>query len=270
MKKISVITGGFGGMGLAIAKLLGKNSEIVLIDEAKQREDESVNILKDLGISVKTYIVDISDRAAIKRVAEETAASGEIIRVINTAAYSPHMAEAKRILEVDVMGTVIVTEEFFKVMGKGSVLINTASMAGHFLPPSSEMNALIDKHDYEALVNAFEKKGATTPIEHGGPSGSAYTMAKYFVIRYTRANVKRFGQKGIRIICVSPGSYETYMYPFEKISTDAILSATPIDRLGHPDEIAATYEYLCNATYITGSDILADGGCVAARSIPQI
>jgi NAD(P)-dependent dehydrogenase (short-subunit alcohol dehydrogenase family) len=274
MSKISVITGGFGGMGADTAKLVGKYSDVVLIDEYEPREKETVEMLRDLGIKVKTYIADVADRVAIRKIAQETAASGEIVNVVHTAGYSPHMVQADRLFEVNLTGTIIVTEEFFSVLGKGSNLINFASMAAHFMPSSPDVDALIDdyllKGAYDTMMAAFKERAANVPADRGGPTGMAYTLSKYFVIRYSKANALRFGKKGIRINSLSPGSYLTFMRSFEQQSSDRIIGNAPISRYGIREEIAATAAYLCEATYITGSDILADGGVIAGRMFPQI
>ena len=274
MSKISVITGGFGGMGSETAKLVGKYSDVVLIDEYQPREEETVRMLEDLGINVKTYIADVIDRTAMREIARETAASGEIVNVINTAAYAPKMVEPGRLFDVNINGPIVITEEYFYVMGEGSNLINYASMAGHMLPPNAEINALIDDFTqngaYEAMISAFQKMIDSTPIERGGPSGMAYTLSKYFVIRYTKANAVRFGKKGARINSLSPGSYLTFMRDAGQASSDRLIANAPLPHYGTRAEIAATAAYICEATYMTGSDILADGGVIAGRSIPQI
>ena len=274
MSKISVITGGFGGMGSETAKLVGKYSDVVLIDEYQPREEETVKMLEDLGINVKTYIADVIDRAAMRKIAQETAASGEIVNVINTAAYAPNMMEPGRLFDVNMNGTIVITEEYFNVMGEGSNLINYASMAGHMMPPNEQINALIygftQNGEYDAMMEAFGKMIDATPAERGGPAGMAYTLSKYFVIRYTKSNAQRFGKKGARINSLSPGSYLTFMRDAGQASSDKLIANAPIQRYGTRAEIAATAAYICEASYMTGSDILADGGVIAGRFIPQI
>lgn len=274
MSKISVITGGFGGMGSETAKLVGKYSDLVLIDEHQPREEETVRMLNELGIKVKTYIADVADREAMRKIARETAASGEIVNVIHTAGYSPHMVKPDRLIDVNLNGTIIITEEYFKVLGEGSNLINYASMAGHMMPPNQEINALIDgftqNGDYDTMMDAFNKMIEEAASGRGGPGGYAYTLSKYFVIRYTKANAARFGNKGIRINSLSPGSYLTFMRSFESQSSDRLIGNAPIKRYGTREEIAATAAYICEATYLTGTDILADGGVISSMMIPQI
>ena len=70
MKKISVITGGHGGMGKAIAKELGKDSALVLAARSKKKLLAAQAELQELGYEVYTFTVDISNEARVKELAE--------------------------------------------------------------------------------------------------------------------------------------------------------------------------------------------------------
>lgn len=273
MEKISVITGGFGGMGSETAKLVGRYSDIVLIDNYQPREAETVKMLEDLNIRVKTYIADVSDRTAVRKILREIAVSGEIVNMIHTAGYAPNQVETDRLIDVNINGTIHVTEESYEVLGEGSNLLNFSSMSAHMRSPSPQLNEIIDnytqKGEYDAMIETIKQMIADAPDE-GTRAGMAYPLTKYFVIRYSLANAMRFGQKGIRINSISPGSYLTFMRSANSKYSDAIIANAPIKRYGERAEIAATAAYICQATYMTGSDILADGGVIAGITIPQI
>ena len=98
-------------------------------------------------------------------------------------------------------------------------------------------------------------------------SGAAYAISKYFVIWYARSEAARFGARGVRVLAVTPGNFDTPMGKLEKDEAGAYLKFNAIPRLGKPDEIAALFAAVSDPEmgYLTGTDILCDGGCVAGK-----
>lgn len=101
-------------------------------------------------------------------------------------------------------------------------------------------------------------------------AGVAYGISKHFVIWFAKQDAARFGSKGVRIISVSPGNFETPMGDLEKEEADAYTKYCAIKRFGHVDEIASLFTYCTSpsAGYLTGVDILCDGGLVASGINP--
>jgi len=97
-------------------------------------------------------------------------------------------------------------------------------------------------------------------------SGFAYGISKNFVSWYTKADAVKFGKKGIRVLSISPGSFDTDMGQLEKEGVDMLLGQTAIPRLGKVEEIATLIAFCASDQpgYLTGTDILCDGGCVAS------
>jgi NAD(P)-dependent dehydrogenase (short-subunit alcohol dehydrogenase family) len=98
----------------------------------------------------------------------------------------------------------------------------------------------------------------------------AYAISKNFVTWYAKTDAVKFGQKGIRLLSVSPGSFETPMGELEKDDMAAYIEQSALKRPGHVEEIANVLAFCASdkAGYLTGADILCDGGCVASGISP--
>ena len=105
---------------------------------------------------------------------------------------------------------------------------------------------------------------------HGGTmEGQAYSASKRAIIRKCERHALDWGQRGARLVSVSPGVVWTPMGQEEAANghrAQAMADATPMGRWGTADDVAATVEFLASgaASYITGCDIRVDGGAVAA------
>jgi NAD(P)-dependent dehydrogenase (short-subunit alcohol dehydrogenase family) len=270
MKKVCVITGGGSGMGLATAKILGKENYIIIVGRTRKKLENALLELKAEGIEAESFACDISDCASVDRLAEQAKKIGTISSVIHAAGMSPHMGEARTIMEANAIGTINMNEAFYNVMEEGFCIIDVSSMSAYLtpkliMPEKSYKYSRIDKEVFMkkmmARVNLFPKKVR---------AGVAYGISKHFVIWYAKTDAAKFGQKGIRIISVSPGSFETPLGELEKDEVGNLLKYCAIKRLGKVEEIASLFAFCVSdkTGYLTGVDILCDGGCVASGCNP--
>ena len=95
MTAISLITGGAGGMGVATAKIVGRDHAVVLCDVRQDRLDAAEATLKDLGVDVTSVHCDVTDRQAVRRLFETASGLGRLASVIHTAGVSPSMGDAE-------------------------------------------------------------------------------------------------------------------------------------------------------------------------------
>jgi len=270
MRKVCVITGGGSGMGLATAKIIGKDNYIIIVGRTIKKLEKALEELRAEGIEAEAFACDISDEASVNKLAAHAKEIGTISSVIHAAGMSPHMGEAVTIMEANALGTININELFYKVMEKGSCIIDVSSMSAYLTPKFimpkgsykySRTNKEIFMKKMMARVNLFPKKVR---------SGVAYGISKNFVTWYAKTDAAKFGQKGIRVLSISPGSFETPMGEVEKDEVENLIKFCAIKRLGHVEEIANLMAFCASdkAGYLTGVDILCDGGCVASGCNP--
>ena len=144
MSRVSVITGGAGGMGLATAKIVGREHAVVLCDVRQDRLDTAAATLNDLGMDVTAVDCDVTDRRAVDRLFETASGlGGGIASVIHAAGVSPSMGDADYVMRTNALGTLNVGEAFFSTAGQGAAIVNVASMAAHMLPEKSGSDSTI-------------------------------------------------------------------------------------------------------------------------------
>jgi NAD(P)-dependent dehydrogenase (short-subunit alcohol dehydrogenase family) len=265
MKKICVITGGGSGMGLSSAKILGEDHSIILVGRTVKKLEGALEELRALGIDAEAFPGDASDRASVKALADHAAKAGTVTTVIHAAGMSPHMGNAETIFTVNAMGTIYINEEFSKIMGPASCIINVASMAAFMraqdqFPVQDYKLSLTDPEGFKAKILTLL---GTMPQEVAG--GMAYIISKNFVVWYSAQGACLYGPKGIRVLSVSPGVIKTPMGNIEVEGHAAALRGA-LGRLGEVDELAHLLAFCAGdkASYLTGTDILCDGGTIAA------
>lgn len=267
MTRVALITGGAGGMGLATAKVVGQDHTVVLADVRSDRLDEAAAALGGLGITHKGVNCDVTDRKAVDALLDTAAGLGTLASVIHTAGVSPSMGSAEYVMRTNAIGTLNVSESFFAAADEGAAIVNVASMAAHMLPenmvPTGQFPQAL--HDQDAFMKDMLATCAMVPDEM--QSGIAYAVSKSFVRWYSVAQCERFNGKGLRVLSVSPGSVETEMGLLEaEAGAGAMVADAAIPRWGRPEEMADLLAFCASAKagYLTGTDILNDGGVIAS------
>lgn len=267
MSRVAVITGGAGGMGSATAKVVGRDHAVVLCDVRQDRLDAAVHALKDLGMSPTAVNCDVTDRDAVIRLFDTASGLGTLAAVVHTAGVSPSMGNAEYVMRTNAIGTVNVNEVFFEKAGEGAAIVNVASMAAHLLP--DEMIPTVQFPQAMQNVDAFmtDMLAACAVVPEELQSGIAYAVSKSFVRWYSSAQAERFNGRGLRIVSVSPGSVDTEMGRLEEqAGAGAMVADAAVPRWGKPEEMADLLAFCASeqAGYLTGTDILNDGGVVAS------
>ena len=262
MQKVYVITGGTGGMGKAAALRLGKQGALLLADINEERLAATAAELKEAGIETVDFMTaDISNRADVSALSEKAASMGELAGLVHTAGLSPTMADWRKIMEVNAVGTAYILDEFLKLAVPGTVAVCISSMSAHMVPATPELREVLKNPLAEGFI---EKMEAAT---QGSPNAS-YPFSKISVIEMVKDLAWVWGEKGARLTSISPGTIDTAMGRAEKEQSQQmalLLQHTPLRREGDADEIAKVVEFLVSeaASYVTGIDILVDGGTIA-------
>lgn len=270
MSKVTVITGGAGGMGLATAKIVSQESTVIISDVNEEQLEAAKKELDSIGIQCKAVKCDITDLDAVSALVKTAQAQGEVTSVIHTAGVSPSMGSAEMVLRINAVGTVYINQAFLEIAGPGFAIVNVSSMAGYqmprvILPKKSYKYAFSDT---EKLFRLLLRRSNLTPKKLR--SGIAYSISKNFVTWYSQAAASMFGEKDARIVSVSPGSFSTQMGELEKDrGAGAMADISALKRFGTPEEIAEVLAFCASpkAGYLTGTDILCDGGTIAAIKI---
>lgn len=265
-KKVCVITGGSSGMGFAAAKRMGRRGySLVLAARTPAKLDKALAELAADGIEATACRCDIADWASVQALAAYAAGQGRVTTVLHIAGMSPHMGDAETIMRGNALGTVHIHDAFYPVLAEGGVLVDTASMSAYLTPEfiMPQKAFPLARADREAFLKKMMARVNLLPAK--SRAGAAYAISKYFVIWYAKSEAARFGKKGARVLSVTPGNFETPMGALEAEEAQTYLKFNALPRLGRPDEIAALYEAVSDPAmgYLTGTDILCDGGCVA-------
>lgn len=266
---MTVITGGAGGMGTATAAVVGRDHAVVLADVRAERLDAAVAALKDRGISATGVPADVTDPDAVGAVFDTASGLGELVSVIHTAGVSPSMGDADYVMRTNAVGTATVGERFHASAPPGAALVNVASMAAYLLPaemiPAQHFPVALS--DPAAFLEKMRPAWESLPEEFR--SGIAYGVSKSFVRWYSSAQAERFTAKGLRVLSISPGSTDTEMGRLEEnAGAGAMVADAAVPRWGTPEEMAELLAFCAGdkAGYLTGTDILNDGGVVASMT----
>lgn len=247
-----VVTGAASGIGRAIAtEFSHAGAEVLLLDlnldSAQAAADE---ISRTSGHACSALGCDVADDASVNA-AFERFANEQLHILVNSAGIahvgtlmSTGTADFDRLWRVNVRGTYLCMQAAVRAMmpHKTGVLLNMASIAAT-----------------SGLQDRF-----------------AYSTTKGAVLSMTLSTAKDCLPFGIRCNCISPARVHTPFvdgfvaknYPGHEAEMMAKLSAAqPIGRMGTPEEIAKLALYLCSdaASFITGSDVLIDGGFTTLR-----
>ncbi|MFU2319346.1 SDR family oxidoreductase [Rahnella sp. PCH160] len=267
MSKDIVVIIGAGGIGMAIARRQGFGKTVLLADFNEHTMQNAAKQLSDAGYHVQTCPVDVASRTSVASLAVYAASLGNVMQVVNTAGLSPNMAPVEKVLEVDLYGAAVVFEEFEKVIAPGGAGLIISSMAGHMMP------ALTPEQDHALAYTPTEELLNLPFLQPDAIPNTlvAYMMAKRANHLRVQASAITWGDKGARVNSISPGIIVTPLALHELNSEigdiyRAMVEASPIKRMAPPEEIAVTASFLLgtDAGFITGSDLLIDGGVIAA------
>jgi NAD(P)-dependent dehydrogenase (short-subunit alcohol dehydrogenase family) len=272
-KPVAIITGGASGMGLATARVMGRDHRVVIADLDRARLDAAAAELSGDGVEVVGEVCDVcdvTDRASVDALFATARASGRLRAVVHAAGVSPQMGSAALIVRVNAVGTVHVAEAALAVASEGFAVVNVASFAAHAGPSFLE-----PRRTFRLAMTDPERMGQKlTSLAERLPSklrsGAAYSLSKAFVVWYSARAAAAFGARGARILSVSPGSIDTPMGRLEEASGSGRLpELAAIKRFGRPEELAEVLAFCASDKpgYLTGVDILCDGGTKAGMRL---
>ncbi len=250
--RIVVVTGGAGGIGMAVCRqLCAYGARIALIDINQVAIDESMKELKELGVDVHSYICD----ASVETQVDETYAKivkdmGTPDILINNAAKGIHAPPQDTTIE-----------EWNGVIG--------ISLTGYFLNARAFSRLVIAAKKPGAVVNIASIAGSSAI----GRGNFAYSVAKGGVIQMTRELAIEWASLRIRVNAIQPCSVNTPGWrkwvesegEAARKLTEKLLSGIPLGRVAEPEDIANAVHFLASdaSAMITGVILPVDGGNLA-------
>ncbi len=254
----AIVTGAASGMGAAIACEFARQGRPMILCDLQSGPLEEFAASQEGSAPIDIVVGDISSEDFPARV---IAALGprKIGVLAHAAGVSPSMADGVRVFEINFTATKRLVEALLPRMASGGVAVLIASNSGQMIA-----RPLFDK-----AVRKLLRGGSSLIVKlmlRG--SRTAYPMSKRAVQLYAPMMAVAFGKLGARIVSLSPGMIDTSMGRLEKNSgpeMDKLIGVTPLGRMGEASEIATVVAFLASpaASYITGTDILVDGGTVA-------
>lgn len=266
MSNVIVVIGA-GQIGQAIARRVGIGKHVLLADMRLDNANAAAEVLGNAGYEVSVATVDVSSREAVHALIETATGLGDVTGLIHAAGVSPSQASPATILKVDLYGTALVLEEFGNVIAHGGAGVVISSQSGHRLPPLSvEQNRALATTPVEELLSLpFLQPDQVVDSLH------AYQISKRGNSLRVMAEAVRWGKRGARVNTISPGIIMTPLARDELTGPRGegyrrMIEGSVAGRAGTPDEVGTVGALLMGSDggFITGSDILMDGGVTAA------
>jgi 3-oxoacyl-[acyl-carrier protein] reductase len=230
--KLALVTGGSRGIGRAIALELGRAGAEVVVGY-RTGADEAGAVATEIG--GRTLQADVSDAESAKALVE---AAGEVDVLVNNAGLTRDGVLAR--MSDDDWRTVIDTN-------LSSVFFTCRAAARTMMRRRSG-----------AIVNVSSIVGV-----HGNWGQTNYAASKAGIIGFTKSLARELGSRNVRANVVAPGYVRTRLTDvLPEEATQAMLGATPLGRLGDPEDVAGAVRFLCadEARFVTGAVLLVDGG----------
>jgi NAD(P)-dependent dehydrogenase (short-subunit alcohol dehydrogenase family) len=245
----------------------------VLADVDTKSLHDTASRLTDEGHDVRGAHVDVTSRSSLAELAALAASIGPVSSVVHTAGLSPEQATVDAILAVDLLGVALMLDAFGAVITSGGSGVVISSMAAHLNPP-------IEPDIEFQLATTPTDELLALPVNDANRfnlPGEAYAHAKRVNQLRVAMAATEWGRRGARINSISPGIISTPMGRQELAGGSggamrAMIDGSGTQRPGTADDIAAVVDFLLSpaANFVTGTDILVDGGVTAAFLTGQI
>jgi 3-oxoacyl-[acyl-carrier protein] reductase len=244
--RVAIVTGSSSGIGRAIAaELARRGMSVVVTSRTAQRAQDTATAIEEEGGTALGVAVELTDVDGPAELVERTlGAFGRLDVLVNNAgagqvADSETLAPAdwQRIIDLDLSAPFRCAQAAARPMlaaGRG-VIVNVSSLTGHL----------------------------------GLARRAAYSAAKHGLEGLTKTLAVEWARRGVRVVSVAPAYVETELLAGTSkaggFTLEEVARRTPLGRLAEPREVALVVAFLASddASYVTGSSVLVDGGWVA-------
>jgi NAD(P)-dependent dehydrogenase (short-subunit alcohol dehydrogenase family) len=240
--KVALITGAAQGIGRRTAEVLAQRGFSLALNDLRS-PIETIAQVRSHGVDALEVLGDVSDEAAVSRMAESVMSHyGRIDVLVNNAGISSiapaeeiTVSEWRRVMDINLLGPFLLCRAFGRIMlqQKSGSIINVASVAG--------------------LLGVADR--------------AAYNASKHGLVGLTRTLAAEWGGRGVRCNAVCPGWVKT---PMDDSAQDAGLYAdrditgrVPMARFATPDDVAQAIAFLADpaqSSFVNGHALSVDGG----------
>ncbi|MCB2077958.1 MAG: SDR family oxidoreductase [Novosphingobium sp.] len=264
---LAVIVGA-GGLGLAICRRLGQSHQLLIADRDEDRLAAISTMLNDEGHDTAALPCDITNDDDVARLADHSRGAAKTL--VHVAALSVSAGDFRKVLSVNIGGAARVANAFRDALVPHGSAVFISSSSAHMGMPDPAVLDILDDPLSPDFAEALEAAIPPDSVSAGG----AYSLSKVAMNRMCRRLAPAWGRKGLRIVSLSPGLIATPMGAEAYRHVPAkrkLFEAVPLGREGTMLEIAGIVEFLVSdrAAYISGTDILADGGLLAGLAASQ-
>ena len=257
---------GAGSMGTAIIRRFAAGRKILLGDISEKNLEKVAHEFTYSGYDVETCIVDALNKESVIAFAQKAASLGPVKYFVDTAGASPNQTNPEHIVKLDMIGTGYALDAFGKVMAPGGAGLVISSQTGYMYPIPYEVEQQILQTPTEGLMDLPIIR--ETAMQN---SGYAYMIAKRVNhLQAQKAAATTWKARRARINTLSPGVIVTPLAYDEFAAAgdnyQKMIDASAAMRTGSSDEIAEAGAFLLSehAGFINGTDLLIDGGTIAA------
>jgi len=238
--KAAIVTGGGAGIGLAIARELGRcGASVVVPDYNGEAAEAAAAALEAAGIEALAFQADVSDTERMNEIVKATVeAFGGVHILVNNAG--------------------ITRDGFLLRMGRDQWdAVIATNLTGTYVASHAVVRQMLRQREGH-IVSIASVIGLM-----GNAGQTNYAASKAGIIGFTKSLAREVASKGIRVNAIAPGYIRTAMTDqLPEETQQAILDNIPLPRLGEPEDVARAVRWLCSddASYITGVCLRVDGG----------
>ena len=250
--KTALITGATHGLGMAMAKALGRaGAKLIINGNTPAKMEKALQNYRSEGLNVEGYLFDVTNEAQVKEnISQIEQSVGPIDILVNNAgmikrvpALEMEVEDFRKVLDVDLTGPFIMSKQIGKYMvdRKRGKIINICSMMS----------------------------------ELGRDTVTAYAAAKGGLKMLTRNLATEWAKHNVQVNGIGPGYFATDQtapirvggHPFNEF----IINRTPAGRWGDPDDLGGTTVFLASraSDFVNGQIIYVDGGILATIGKPS-
>jgi 3-oxoacyl-[acyl-carrier protein] reductase len=245
--KVVVITGGAQGLGRAMAlRLAPKKPHIALIDMNEDSLAEAKALIEHAGATVSTWVCNVAKEEEVDAVFAQIAAqTGRLDAVVNNAGITRDSMLLK--VKDGVVEKRMGVEHWQQVVD--------VNLTGTFLCGRAAATEMVKAGNGGCIINI------SSISRHGNMGQTNYVATKAGVAAMAVTWSKELARQGIRCAAIAPGYIGTEMVlTMKPEALEKIAAGIPAKRLGEPDEIAQTVEFILENDYVNGRVIEVDGG----------